>query len=92
MASDSDNVLIVHVPSLVATLWAAEKEKGAPLTEQEVLDIRDNSPAIAMRPSELQEVEASRGYQDIDPEQCWAEWQAARKNLLAHERESGEES
>ncbi len=86
MASNTEDVIIVHVPSLVVTLWAAEKAKGVPLTEQEVLDIRDRSPAIAMHPSHLLKIEEGRGYQDIDPEQCWSQWLVAREGLLENEK------
>ncbi len=77
--SDS-NLLIVCVPSLVATLLNRERTKGSPLTEQEVLEIRDKASAIAMPDYALAEVEAGRGYKDIDPENAWEEWQKARLN------------
>ena len=41
---DSEEELIpVPVPALVAVLLNKESEKGSPLTEQEVLEIRDNA-------------------------------------------------
>lgn len=77
-----DNELIIrHVPSLVATLLAAEREKGSPLDEAEVLQIRDAAPAIAMPLFAFAAVEKERGYQDIDPENCWIEWQSIRLSL-----------
>lgn len=81
MTEESDEVIIVHVPSLVATLLDAERRKGSPLTEAEVIDIRDNSPARAIRPEELQALVERRGYEDIDPEDCWAAWCAIRDTL-----------
>ena len=74
------NLIITCVPSLVATLLNRERAKRSPLSEQEVLEIRDNAPAIAMPDYALAKVEAERGYKDIDPENAWEEWQKARLN------------
>jgi len=73
-----DNVLIIPVPSLVATLLNREREKGAPLTQVEVIEIRDNCPCTAMTSEQLKRVEDRRGYLDIDPELAWEHWQEAR--------------
>jgi hypothetical protein len=81
-----EQLVIVITPSLVSTLWKREKEKGAPLTEQEVLAIRDGATAVALPAASAAAVEESRGYRDIDPESCWAEWQQARLALIEHER------
>ncbi|MFC2253927.1 hypothetical protein ACETRX_30130 [Labrys portucalensis] len=78
--SESD-LVICCVPSLVATLLFAEREKGSPLDEAEVLQIRDSAPAIAMPQFAVAEIEKERGYRDIDQENCWAEWQAVRLSL-----------
>ncbi|MBB3307113.1 hypothetical protein FHW71_003701 [Enterobacter sp. Sphag1F] len=39
---------IVFVPSLIALLLSKADEKGSPLTELEVLGIRDNATAISV--------------------------------------------
>jgi len=83
MTEENEETIIVHIPSLVATLLDAERRKGAPLDESEVLEIRDTSPARAIRPGELPALIDRRGYEDIDPEDCWAEWCEARKHLLS---------
>jgi hypothetical protein len=80
--SDSEELIIYPVPSLVATLLNRERAKGSPLTEQEVIEIRDACPAIALRPEDVRKIEERRGYKDIDPENCWEEWQKARKDLI----------
>jgi hypothetical protein len=74
-----ESLLIVPVPALVAVLIHHENEKGAPLTEEEVLSIRDSVDSIAMPLSAKQKLEETRGYADIDPENVWAEWQIARR-------------
>jgi hypothetical protein len=74
----SDNLIIYPIPSLVATLLNRERAKGAPLTEEEVIAIRDTAPSVAMTREDAAKVDERRGYLDIDPENCWAEWQKAR--------------
>ena len=49
--------------------------------EAEVLAVRDAAPSIAMPRDARDKMNASRGYEDIDPENCWAEWQEERANL-----------
>ncbi|MDH5619896.1 MAG: hypothetical protein OEZ11_14870 [Gammaproteobacteria bacterium] len=78
--SDNDIILCI-VPSLVAQLLRAEQDKGAPLTEDEVLQIRDESDCIAMDPHAHRAVVEERGYEDIDPERCWDQWQVVRESF-----------
>jgi len=75
-------LVITFTPSLVATLLNREKAKGSSLTEQEVLDIRDTAPAVAMPEDVAVKVEIERGYKDIDAENVWEEWQKARVELI----------
>lgn len=71
----------VPVPALVAVLLSKENEKGEPLTEQEVLTIRDNAACIMMPTLAIAKMEESRGYADIDPEFVWEHWQQARVEI-----------
>ncbi|RZF80187.1 hypothetical protein EXT46_12875 [Pseudoalteromonas sp. CO325X] len=83
MPSQNDEDLkLVHIPALVAVLLNAETKKGAPLTEQEVLGIRDSSQCMAMPLDVAVELAEERGYADIDPENAWDEWQSVRLELL----------
>jgi hypothetical protein len=76
-----DELAFWFIPSLIAVLLRREQEAGRPLTEQEVLCIRDDANVV-MTPIELvPQLEKERGYRDIDPENCWREWQVARKEL-----------
>ena len=77
----ADPLCLVIVPALVAILLNAEQAKGAPLTEAEVIGIRDSAQCIAMPASAAAAVEAERGYKDIDAEAAWPEWQRARLDL-----------
>ena len=70
------------MPSLVSTLLNREQAKGNPLTEAEVIDIRDNSPRPPSQLTSPKIFYADRGYKDIDPEECWEQWQEARKSLI----------
>ncbi len=71
----------VFVPSLSAVLIFAEDQKGSPLDLDEVIDIRDNATVIMMSAEDAEQMEKSRGYHDIDPENCWYDWQILRKEL-----------
>jgi hypothetical protein len=59
-----------------------ERAKGEPLIEAEVVEIRDNCPSVAVPRDVVPRIEEQRGYIDIDPEDCWNEWQRARKELM----------
>lgn len=65
---------IVFIPSLISLLVFKAEEKGSPLTEEEVLDIRDNATAISLHTEGVLSMIESRVCQDIDSESCWDEW------------------
>lgn len=73
-------LLIIPIPALVAVLLAAENRKGAPLTEAEVLEIRDGAVCMAVPAYAAEKMAEARGYADIDPERAWEEWQAFRQS------------
>jgi len=79
---DPDKLVIYPIPSLVATLLNREQAKGSPLTEAEVIEIRDSCASVAVPVDVAEKIDAERGYKDIDPERCWEQWQEARKSLL----------
>ena len=70
----TDPLIPVFIPALVVLLVHHEKEKGSPLTEAEVLAIRDNGTCVMMPTSWAIELDRTRGYNDIDPERCWEQW------------------
>ena len=76
-----DDLIITPVPALVAVLLAKEEEKGSPLTKEEVEEITDKAECIAMPRHARESVDESRGYDDLDPEQAWEQWQRMRKDL-----------
>lgn len=81
MAQSSEDLVLTFAPPLVALLRSAEQAADRPLTEAEVVEIRDAATCIALDPSVADAMTAARGYPDIDPENCWAEWQQVRAGL-----------
>ncbi|ASN68802.1 hypothetical protein 7AX3_61 [uncultured Caudovirales phage] len=67
-------MIVLFIPSLISLLVSKAEEKGSPLTEEEVLAIRDNATAVVTDAQGVLAVAERRGYQDIDPEHCWEEW------------------
>ena len=78
----AEALIPVFMPSLVAILLRREQDKGSPLTEDEVIAIRDKSTAVMTPRPVAVKIAEQRGYDDIDPEDCWAQWQEIRKTLI----------
>lgn len=71
---------IAHIPSLLSWLQRAERQKGSPLSPTEVARVCGLAPAIALRPEQVEAMRAERDYEDIDPEDAWAQWQKASES------------
>ena len=76
----------VFMPALVTLLIHAERLKGSSLTEQEVLAIRDQGICMMMRVEHAEALAEKRGYDDLDPENVWADWQVVRAQIADAER------
>lgn len=74
-------LVLMFIPSLVSVLLNRENAKGTTLTENEVLEIRDKAIVVALPENQALAVVEQRGYQDIDPDHCWEQWQKARVDL-----------
>ena len=83
MSHDEDPLCAVFMPALVVILHAAEQEKGEPLTEAEVLSIRDDAVCMTVPLSVADDLERSRGYSDIPPADCWHAWLSVREQIAA---------
>lgn len=70
--------VIDFIPSLVSRLIRAEEDKGSPLTEPEVLAIRDTATTMRVTLKARDFVWLKRGYRDIDPDDVWNDWQRYR--------------
>ncbi|WP_223452696.1 MULTISPECIES: hypothetical protein [unclassified Pseudomonas] len=66
---------VVFIPALSVVLQGAEANKGSPLTEAEVLRIRDQATSVAVPFDVALDMENDRGYRDLIAEDCWNEWQ-----------------
>ncbi|NHZ94090.1 hypothetical protein F2P45_34685, partial [Massilia sp. CCM 8733] len=62
-------------------LVSAENKKTSPLNEAEVLNIRDAAAVIMVSRDRFSAMAQSRGYADIDPQNCWYDWQMLRRHL-----------
>lgn len=78
MTNEENPVVPVFIPALGVLLLSIEKQKGSPLTEEEVADARNRAVCMMMPLSVKQEMEEKRGYRDIDPQNVWPEWLAFR--------------
>jgi hypothetical protein len=77
--TDDDPIVLVPIPMLMTQLVEAERMAGRPLTEDEVLAIRDNATCLAMPRSVRDEVAAERGYEDVSIDDPWRWWSLARE-------------
>ena len=71
-------------PSLIAILLNREKFLGRNLIEEEVNEIRDDSNVVMLPVSMKAKMDESRGYCDINPENCWNEWQEFKEETNHH--------
>jgi hypothetical protein len=74
----TDQLCAVFIPALALLLKDAETSKGSPLSEAEVLAIRDGATCIAVPFDVALQMESDRGLRDIVAEDCWSEWQRIR--------------
>jgi hypothetical protein len=78
----ADEQLVPHfMPPLAAMLARAEQVKGSPLTEAEVVKVRHKSSCIMMKAADAAELNETRGYRDVNPENCWADWHRLRVQM-----------
>lgn len=77
-----DQLVIMPMPALVAVLLHKEQEKGSPLTEAEVLAVRDAAICVMTPRDVVLKLAEARGYEDIEPERAWEEWCAIRRTLI----------
>src|SRR5262245_32090189 len=68
----------LFMPSLAALLTRAEELKQSPLTEDQVIRIRDVAQAVVTRADAAAATVEQRGYHEVDPMRPWESWQAIR--------------
>lgn len=79
--SENEDLVPFFMPALIVLLVNAEDKKGTPLTKDEVHEIRDKGACIMVQAVDARKMENSRGYRDIDPENCWYDWQMTRRDM-----------
>ncbi|MEZ6139350.1 MAG: hypothetical protein R3B84_02155 [Zavarzinella sp.] len=75
LRANPDGLVLVFSPSLAALLSIAEREKRKPLTKTEVNRIKDSAPAIAVTSEQAAALVEDRGYEDVDPQRAFDNWQ-----------------
>ncbi|QNA86903.1 hypothetical protein G4G27_09840 [Sphingomonas sp. So64.6b] len=79
-----DELLVPHpIPALVSILYRLEQDKGASLTEAEVVSARDNAVCIMLPVSKATQLAEKRGYDDVDLEDVWDSWCRYRTAIAA---------
>jgi hypothetical protein len=78
----AEPLIPVPIPALGILLLNLEKQKGSPLSEPEVLAIRDKAVCVVLPLSVKRAMDEKRGYRDVDLENVWQEWQAFRAEAL----------
>jgi hypothetical protein len=75
----------VFINPLVMLLAGRERQKGQPLTEAEVIEVRDSAVCTLMTLSQAErfysELDARVPVLRLDPERVWEQWQAVRDRL-----------
>jgi hypothetical protein len=78
--------VLVFLNPLVMLLAARERQKGSPLTEAEVLEVRDGAACTQMPLSEAERFYAALDAQmpipRLDPDRVWEQWQAVRDQVV----------
>lgn len=78
--AEKEPLALDFIPSLVSRLIRAEQDKGEPLEEHEVIQVRDSATVIRVPLAARNYVWKKRGYRDIDPENVWEDWLAYRND------------
>ncbi|RZK43122.1 MAG: hypothetical protein EOO57_00440 [Hymenobacter sp.] len=79
--NEEEAIELVFIPALATLLLSAAQRAGRPLTETEVLGLRDEAVVMAVPTSVALALETQRGFPDIDPENAWPEWQVLRSQF-----------
>jgi hypothetical protein len=81
-----EQVVTVFLNPLAMLLAARERQKGTPLTEAEVLVVRDGAACTQMPLSQAERfyavLDAQMPIPRLDPERIWEQWQAVRDGVV----------
>ncbi|MGF1910856.1 hypothetical protein L4C38_15595 [Vibrio kasasachensis] len=79
---NQEKLVDVYIPALVALLTRAEEIAKRPLSETEVLRIRDKATKVSQPLSGMPAFLKQRGYHDIYAPEAWEEWKLYRDGKL----------
>jgi hypothetical protein len=82
--AENETLIPVIIPPLATLLAHAEATKRSRLTESEVVRIRDEAQAIMLPRAMAEHMAESRGYRDVEPKNCWADWHRLRVQLTGN--------
>lgn len=71
----------MFLPRLAQVLAIFERDKGSPLSESEVLEIRDKAACIMMEQADAEILWEKDPFRDVDPNDCWADWHRVRAEV-----------
>jgi hypothetical protein len=66
-----EGLALLFMPSLAGLLAGAEDLKGSPLTEEQVIRVRDAANAVVTPADVAAAVVKERGYAEVDPADAW---------------------
>ncbi len=72
------DLAVIFMPSLAALLAEAEHIKGSPLTQEEVIRIRDEALVVVAPADVVAATVQQRGFPEVDAAHAWESWQALR--------------
>ena len=77
----TDKFRSVFMPPLSTLFINAEDKKGAPLGINEVLSIKNSAVVVIIKKGLEQQIAGECDDHEIDPENCWHDWQILRRRL-----------
>lgn len=81
----AEPTVTVYLNPLMTLLSGKERQKGSPLTEAEVLAVRDSAVSVQMTEAQAQKLYESLDSQvpvhRVDPDRIWEEWQEIRDKI-----------
>ncbi len=81
LAEDFKDKVLVYEPPLAQTIGRYERGEGRPLTEKEVLYLRNTEFCRFVSRDEALAIEQARGYPDIDHKNAWEAWRQLRAEM-----------
>jgi len=84
-AEAGKNLQVIFLNPLLMHLLAAEKQKGSPLSKEEVFAIRNKALCLVLPKDKAEVFRATLGEQfdtpQMNPKRCWTEWQQLREEF-----------